>query len=133
MTRRGAGWLAPAALAPAALAAALAAALGGCATNRTSASRRPLPCPFETCGGDAASLARLTAEQLGEPAQAVQVAAVQPQFAGAVLVWRAHASGKVYDCREGRDPRTGAVHYVDCPTVQRQGRPQRLPMTASTA
>ncbi len=104
--------LADAALATLALATL---ALAGCASPHPRLGRpTPPPCPFATCGSDASSLARLTAGQLGVRPDQVQVAELQPQFAGAVLVWRAHALGRTYDCREGRDPRSGAVHYVDC-------------------
>jgi hypothetical protein len=71
-------------------------------------------CAFATCATDMPSLARITASAVGTGLEQVAVVEAEPQFNGAVLIWRATVAGKTYVCKEGRDPATGVVHYVTC-------------------
>lgn len=93
-----------------------AAALSGCITKTPVAvnAKPPATCAFATCGMDAASLAKVTADAVGTTPDKIGITQVEPQFAGAVLVWRAAVAGKPYACKEGRDPKDHVVHYVDC-------------------
>ena len=98
------------------LAAALcAAAMSGCATHAPSPAPPPVArCDFASCGMDAASLVKITADAIGKPATAVSILQAEQQFSGAVLIWRADVAGRQYDCKEGRGAKDHAVHYVDC-------------------
>ena len=87
--------------------------LAGC----VGAGSRPLAarCSFAACGEDPASLVKVTASAVGAAPGSVTILQSERQFSGAVLVWRAAAAGRRYDCREGRDARAPTrVHYVDC-------------------
>jgi hypothetical protein len=102
-------------------AATLALGLGGCMTPRarlgSPVSKRG--CVYAACGSDAESLAKVTAANLQTALETVAIDAIQPQFSGAVLVWRATVKGRAYLCREGRDPGdVGGVHYVDSRRTQ---------------
>jgi hypothetical protein len=64
----------------------------------------------------------VTAADLQTPQDSVLIGEIEPQFNGAVLVWRATARGHAYLCREGRDTgEGGAVHYVDCRRTRESG------------
>jgi hypothetical protein len=76
--------------------------------------RAPPPCAFATCGTDKPSLAKATASAVGVALEKVAIVEAEPQFNGAVLIWRATVGAKTYVCKQGRDPATGAVHYVTC-------------------
>jgi hypothetical protein len=94
---------------------AVAYGLAGCATRGPAPQAQRAPaCAFATCGTDKPSLAKATAANVGVEPEKVVVIDAEPQFNGAVLVWRATVSGKTYACKQGRDPATGAVHYVTC-------------------
>ncbi len=107
------------------VAAATMLGLAGCAGPAARlATPAVKPCAYAACGMDALSLAKVTAADLQAPLDAVIIGDIQPQFNGAVLVWRATARGHAYLCREGRD--ADEVHYVDC----RRARPA-APQAAS--
>jgi len=76
------------------------------------------------------SLAKVTAADLQTALNTVVIGEIQPQFNGAVLVWRATAGGRAYLCREGRDAGQAAgVHYVDCRRIQ-EGAPEPASLKA---
>ncbi|MHB8285098.1 MAG: hypothetical protein ACYDD1_10520 [Caulobacteraceae bacterium] len=108
--------LSPGAFAAGAAAGVLGFGLAGCANHALTptAVHTPPPCAFATCGTDRPSLAKATASAVGVELEKVAIIEAEPQFNGAVLVWRATVSGKTYACKQGRDPATGAVHYVTC-------------------
>jgi hypothetical protein len=110
---------------------AMALGLAACAAPiARMATPVPQPaCSYAACGTDAQSLAKVTAASLQTTPETIVIGMVQPQFNGAVLVWRARVKDRSYLCREGRDPgEAGAVHYVDC--RRQSGGPQPASLKA---
>jgi hypothetical protein len=112
-----------------ALSSAFAYALTGCASHAPAslAVHAPTPCAFATCKTDTPSLAKVTADAVGAQLRQVAVIEAEPQFNGAVVIWRATVAGKPYVCRQGRDPATGSVHYVTCQPSHAKGPLKAFP------
>jgi hypothetical protein len=111
------------------LAALVVFGLSGCASRAPAplAFHAPPPCAFATCKTDTSSLAKVTAVAVGADLHQVAVIEAQPQFNGAVMIWRATVAGKPYVCRQGRDPATGSVHYVTCQPSHDKGPLKAFP------
>ncbi len=112
-----------------ALAVLTAYGLGGCAIHppTPSALHASPSCAFATCKTDKPSLAKITAAAVGAELEEVAVVEAEPQFNGAVLIWRATVAGKTYVCKQGRDPATGTVHYVTCQPSNAKGPLKAFP------